>query len=226
MKRMIKHNQDGAVSGIGLSLIICVIILIATFCFAIWSFSSRQDYKNNTDQKIATAVTVAKQLEDTAKDKVFAEQEKSPLKTYNGPEAYGSIVLQYPKTWSGLVYDSSTSDALVNGYFYPGVVPSISDQTSTFALRMQVLSQPYSEVLKNLQGLQDDTEHPVTISPYALPKVPGTVGVQLNGNLPNEKNGVMVVLPLRNQTLQLWTEGSQFTNDFNTYILPNFSFSP
>jgi hypothetical protein len=36
----------------------------------------------------------------------------------------------------------------------------------------------------------------------------------------------MVVLPLRSQTLQIETAGSQFLGDFNNNILPNFSFSP
>jgi hypothetical protein len=33
-------------------------------------------------------------------------------------------------------------------------------------------------------------------------------------------------LPLRSQTVKIWTEGSQYGGDFNKYILPNFSFSP
>jgi hypothetical protein len=36
----------------------------------------------------------------------------------------------------------------------------------------------------------------------------------------------MVVLPLRSQTVQIWTEGTQYVDDFNKLILPNFSFSP
>ena len=214
-------------SGVGISLILAVILLIAAICFGAWAFTSRQDYKNNTDQKIATAVTVAKQEESSAKDKEFVEKEKNPVRTYSGPQAYGSLIVHYPKTWSGIVDDTGkNSGALVNGYFYPNIVPSISDPNSSFALRIQVLNQSYAEVAKNYTELQQDKNKPVTITPYALPKLPKVVGMQLSGNLPNQKTGVMVVLPLRFETLLIWTEGSQFTGDFTNTILPQFSFSP
>jgi hypothetical protein len=49
--------------------------------------------------------------------------------------------------------------------------------------------------------------------------------VRVKGEVRNETVD-MVVLPLRDKTLQLWTEGTQFENDFNNNILANFSFSP
>jgi hypothetical protein len=36
----------------------------------------------------------------------------------------------------------------------------------------------------------------------------------------------MVILPLRNTTLKLWTESEQYKGDFNDLILANASFSP
>jgi hypothetical protein len=222
---MIKHNQDGQVSAVAVMLVFAVLLLIVMIGFGGWAFSSRQDYKNNTDQKITAAVTVAKQQESSAKDVAFAEAEKNPLRTYNGPEAYGSIVAQYPKTWSGYVDDTGNdSGALVDGYFYPGIVPSLTNTSSVFALRIQVTSQSYSDSLTAFTSLQQTGK--LTISAYALPKLPKTVGVKVVGLLPNSKSGEMVVLPLRDKTLELWTEGSQFTPDFENNILPNFSFSP
>lgn len=231
---MIKHNQDGAVSGQAISLVMAIILLIGAVGFGFWAFSGRQDYKDHTDAKITAAVTVAKQQESIAKDKQFAEAAKNPLKTYTGPQAYGSIVLQYPKTWSGYVASASTGNsgnALVDGYFDPGVVPSIGDPASVFSLRIQVIGQSYSQTLNSINGGQQSS-NPPTVNAYALPKVPNTVGVKVTGALPsstnssNPKTGVMVILPLRSQTLELWTEGNQFIGDFNNYILPNFTFSP
>lgn len=229
---MIKHNQDGVVSGLAVSLILAMLLLVGAIAFGVWAYGSRQDYKDNTDAKVSAAVTIAKQQESTAKDAAFAQAEKNPLKTYNGPEAYGSVVLNYPKTWSGYVAvasdnSSGSNGALVDGYFNPGVVPSVSDQSSVFALRIQVVGQSYADIVKNLG--QSSSQNPPTITPYALPKVPKTVGVEVNGTLPNQggkTTGTMVILPLRSQTLEIWTEGNQFLGDFNTYILPNFSFSP
>jgi len=227
---MIKHNQDGAVNGVVVSLVLCILLLVGALAFAGWAYSSRQDYKQHTDAKVSVAVDKAKQAESAAKDAAFVEAEKNPLRTYNGPEAYGSLVLQYPKTWSGYVDDSGSSNsAMVDGYFYPGVVPSLTNQSSVFALRVQVLNQAYASVVKNLSS--SGQQNPPTITAYSLPKLPKVVGVKITGTIGNQgsstpKQGIMVVLPLRSQTVQIWTEGNQFINDFNNSILPNFSFSP
>ena len=223
-----KHNQDGAANGLAISLILAVLLLIGALSFGVWAYMGRQDYKDNTDAKIAAAVKIAKQQESSLKDKQFQEAEKNPLKTYNGPEAYGSIAITYPKTWSAYVDDSangSGNGALLDGYFYPGAVPSVTKQGGTFALRFQVLGQSYSQTLQTFNSLQQ-SDNPPQVVPYALPKVPKIVGIKVSGTLPNEKTGTMVVLPLRSQTLEIWTDGNQFASDFNNIILPNFIFSP
>jgi hypothetical protein len=38
--------------------------------------------------------------------------------------------------------------------------------------------------------------------------------------------GTMVLLPMRDKTLEIWTEAPAYLADFNTYILPNITFSP
>lgn len=221
---MIKHNQDGAVSGVVVSLIFTILLLIGAIAFGGWAYTERQDYKDNVEQKIAVAEQQAIKEEGIAKDKVFAERYKYPYDTYNGPEATGSLVIIYPKTWSGYVDDSGRGSALLDGFFKPGVVPSISDQNSVFALRTQVVSQSYSDFMQQVSSQQKAGKLKVTA--YALPKVPKTVGVYATGEFDNKKSISMVVLPLRSQTLKIWTEGTTYLNDFNKIILPNFSFSP
>ena len=40
-----------------------------------------------------------------------------------------------------------------------------------------------------------------------MAKVPSVVGVEITGQIQEQKTGVLVVLPLRNQVLEVWTEG-------------------
>ena len=228
---MRKLNQIGAVSGLGLSLVITVVLLVTAIGFGGWAFMSRQDYKTNTDAKIDKAVEIAKQQESSKKEAEFVQREKQPLKTYDGPDAYGGMSLQFPKTWSGYVNESGNGLAKVDGYFYPGTVPAVNDPNSVFALRVQVVGQSYDQVVKKIDALQksaDKKGEPLTVDPYSLPQVPDVVGIKLSGALPDskDKQGTMVILPLRSQTLQLWTESSDFEADFLNNILPNFSFSP
>jgi type II secretory pathway pseudopilin PulG len=215
-------SERGSVAVIA-ALVIAVVLLIGVGVFAMSTYQKEQDYKNNVDQKVAAAQAVAKQQESAAKDKEFAEVSKNPLKTYRGPEDYGSIVLKYPKTWSGYVVNQSDSPYL-DGYFEPGVVPDSQNQSSVFALRIQVTSDSYSSVLSNFESqVQDGT---VKIVPYHLPKVPKVVGSKITGQIEDQKTGTLILLPLRANALQIWTESGAYLNDFNKYIIPNLTFSP
>ncbi|HSW85082.1 MAG TPA: hypothetical protein VLF79_00510 [Candidatus Saccharimonadales bacterium] len=220
-----KHNQKGAISGLAVSLVFTIVLLIGALAFGVWAFSGRQDYKDNVDFKISRAVSQAKQAQNAADQSLFNEEAKQPLTSYQGPEAFGSIQVKYPKNWSAYVNASGGNNAQLDGYFAPGAVPSVTDQNSIFALRAQVISQAYASVLQNFSGQQKSGK--LTISAYALPKLPKVVGVKVNGQL-NGQGPVttMVVLPLRSQTLEISTQGTTYLNDFNNNILPNFTFSP
>lgn len=230
IESMVKHNQDGSSSVIVITLL--SLFLLAALGFGGWAFSSRQDFKNNTDAKIAIAVSAAIQKEDVIKDAQAAQAAKNPLLTYTGPEAYGSIVLQYPRTWSGYVNTAGSNNTAVDGYFNPGVIPSIGagvtgGQPSEFAFRMQVLNQSYSQTLQSLAESQQST---LTTVAYSLPMLPKVVGVEVTGvqtvDTNNTTQVTMVILPVRTETIELWTEGPAYLSDFNNIILPNFSFSP
>src|SRR5579884_4242072 len=127
---MANHNQNGGINGWLIALLFTVLVLIGVVIFAAWAYSGRQTYKNNVDGLINNAVASAKQKESALKDQQFAEASKNPLRTYNGPQAYGSLVISYPKTWSAYVDDTGQGSALVDGYFAPSVVPAINNQAS------------------------------------------------------------------------------------------------
>lgn len=215
-------NERGSVAGIVL-VVLLSLFLVAALGFGVWAYMGRQDYKKNVDAKIKVAVaknTKEVQLKDAAE---FAEVSKQPLKPYTGPEAFGSVQINYPKTWSAYVVTAAGGQPL-DAYFNPDFVPSASDPKSVFALRVQIVSSTYSQTLTQFQGLQKQGK--VTVAPFALPKTPNQVGVRIDGQLTPTKQGSMVVLPVRDKTLKLWIESNQFISDFNTIILPNASFSP
>jgi hypothetical protein len=220
---MLNHNQKG---GLGVMLLIALLVVLfgGALAFGIWANSGREDYKNNVDAKVAVAVTAAKQQQNIADNAQFAQEEKDPLRAYDGPEAYGSLVVNYPKTWSAYVDDTGNGNALVDGYFAPGTVPALGGQGSIFSLRVQVLSQAYSQAIQGFASQEQDGK--LTAQVYALPKVPKVVGLEVTGILPDNNTGTMVVLPLRSETIEIWTDGTAYLSDFNNSILPNFSFSP
>jgi hypothetical protein len=222
MKRL---NQKAEINILLIPLILVTLLLFGAVGFGVWAYSSRQDYKYHTDQKVDAAVTEAKQDEATAKDKEFVQKEKYPLRTYKSPEATGSVTVKYPKTWSAYVDDTGNgSIPTLNGYFYPKVVPSIDDQTKTYALRIQLQAQSYNTVLQ--QFLSQVKQGTAKVSPYKPENVSGVIGSRVDGQITPTKKGSMIVLPLRSQTLEIWTESSQFEKDFDNIILHYFKFSP
>jgi hypothetical protein len=218
---MVKHNQDGAVNSI-LVISSLGVLLIVVLIFGIWAFSGRQHYKNNAQSLINTAVASAKVQQSSLDNAQYNQDQLKTLTTYNGPEDFGSVVVQYPKSWSGYIDTSGENSNAFAAYFNPGTVPTISSQTSVIALTVQVLSQPYSQVVQSFQQ-----QAGVTSNAYALPKVPKVVGLEVSGPVgQNQTDETMVVLPLRTNTLEISTDGTQYLDAFNSAILPNLSFSP
>lgn len=217
---MTKTDEQGSLL---VPFILALLLFFAAAGFGVWAYMSRQDYKNNTGQKVAAAVAVAKRETSSAKDNEFVAKEKLPLKTYNGPAAYGSLSLQYPKTWSAYVIEGMTSSQAVDGYFHPGFVPDITG-TTAFALRIQVTADSYDQELAQYDVLTKNGQ--VKASPYQLPRVATVSGVRIDGAISNNKTGSIVLLPLRDKTLKIWTESNSFVDDFNNNILPNLTFSP
>jgi hypothetical protein len=223
---MIKHNQDGAISGLGISLVLAIILLVVLAVFGGWAFSSREDYKNNVDAKIHVAVTAAQNTAAVTEKAQLAQDEKQPYYSYQGPAQYGSIAFQYPRTWSGFV-DTTGTSLLVNGYFMPPILSSVVDQTANFALRVEVIAAPYSQVMPGVVGVPGG-KNPITSTAFALKNVPSVVGVVASGPLSVSpgSTATMVILPDRTNTIEIWTDGTAYLSDFNNIILPSFSFSP
>jgi hypothetical protein len=221
-----RWSQRGEINVLLIPVILLVLLLTTAVSFGYWAFMGREDYKNNTEQKIAAAVEVAKRDEGIAKDRAFAEQEKSPLATYTGPSAFGSISVAYPKTWSVYINSLSSGTQPLDAYFNPRVVQSVTDQSVAHALRIQVLPQSYSTIVTSIEAQVKSKQ--VKAAAYAFPKVPSVVGIRADGlvNPGKKTSGSMIVMPLRDKTIKIWTENTQYQGDFDNIILPNLSFVP
>jgi hypothetical protein len=216
-------NQRGHLNGLLIPLILSVLLFVGAASFGLWAYSSRQDYKNNADKKIEAAVVVAEENNSTKKDNEFAEKEKLPLRTYSGPAAFGSLVLQYPKTWSAYVSERANNATPIDAYFHPGFVPAPDGNNTTYALRTQVVNTSYSEALKAYDSNVKTGK--IKATPYNPAKNPSVTGTRLDGEITTGKQGAMIIVPLRDKTLKIWTESNDYINDFNTNILPNYSFA-
>ncbi len=220
MKRL---NNSGKVDVWLIGFILTTLLFIGASSFAVWAYMGRQDYKDNVDQKISVAVKEANEELEAKKEAEFIEREKKPLRTYNGPAAYGSLTVKYPKTWSVYADETGSGGTAVSGYMQPKFVPGIKSGNN-YALRFEVVERDYaSEVKKLADGVKKGT---VRAKPYRSKSDPSSIGMRYEGEIAKDKQGVLILLPLRDKTIRLWTEANQFVGDYNTIILPNFSYIP
>jgi hypothetical protein len=207
-------------------VIVCVILgllLVSSLIFGFWAFSTGADYKNNSDKKSAVAVANAEKIQEEKLAAEFAEKEKSPYKTYQSSADFGAVKIVYPKTWGAYVDETAQSGSPINGYFHPGFVPKFTGDIP-LAIRVQVVSQPYTTVLKEFDnGVKTGV---LKASPITVEQVKGVTGMRYDGKVTPKYNGAMVVLPLRDKTLKIWTENPGNVADLNNIILKNLSFSP
>lgn len=226
---MNKNDQNGGAALI-VSVVLLVILLVAALSFGYWAYSGRQDYKNNVDAKISSAVKVAQKNQFDIDNASFVEREKSPYKTFKGPATYGSITFTYPKTWSGYIDESSSTDP-IKSLFYPDLVPAdtpINNVSPQYALRVDLLDQTYDQVLQDFQSnIQQGT---LKAAAYVPPKMKNVSGIQtgtkFDGAIEQGINGSAVVIKVRDKTLKIYTESPKFIKDFNNTILSSLTFVP
>lgn len=214
----LRNRQEGAINLLLASLIFTIVLLVSVAGFAAWAFTSRQDYKNNSDQKAAAAADVAKKNAEAAKDNEYLEKEKYPLKSFVGPDDLGKISLLYPKTWSGYISTQGN-----NAFIFDQDVVS-ANSNALHALKVTVDDTQYNDVISQYDGQVE--QGALTATAYSLPKLPSVVGVKFDGEVQTGQTGSLVVLPLRDKTIQIACQIPDRLKDFNKIILPNISFNP
>jgi len=210
-------------------IIVLVILLIAALVFGGWAFKGMRDYKNNSDQKSAAAVAAAnKKLTDQLQAQ-FAQEGKSPTKTFRGSATYGSVTFKYPKTWSAYV-DTTNSSEPINAYFNPVEVPGVQSGAA-YALRVELVNQDYSQVIQQLNSNINSGR--LTAKAYMPPKLKGVAnvspGIYFSGQVnvqDQSQKGYMLVIRVRDKTLQIYTESQEYQSDFNDIVLKSLSFAP
>lgn len=220
MKRI---NQSGLVDVWLIAFIVVMLLFLSSLGFGFWSYTQGQDYKVVEDQEISEAVEKANEELSAKKDLEFLEKEKLPLRVYNGPAQSGSLVINYPKTWSVYVDEKGNGNAPLSGAMQPNFVPGLTSGNN-LALRFEVINTPYATAVKSLEGSVKNGK--VKAIPYASPSDPANVGLRYDGEIISKKQGAMVMFPLRDKTVKIWSEATQYLPDFNDIILKNFSYKP
>jgi len=187
--------------------------------FGVWAYLGKNDAQTNLDGQISDAVQVAEAALSDALTLQFDEESKLPHRTVKLADELGGVTFEFPKNWGVYVIDKGSGSKPLDLWAHPNVVPDISGETS-FGLRMQIVDDAYSDELGDFDR---EIENGEVSSQTARSN--GALGVKLQGEVVRDKIGIMVMFPLRDKTLKLWTESSTYKADFET-ALEGLVFTP
>ena len=179
-----------------------------------WALVQYLDYRDNTDYKISQAVADAEKKTKMDMQKKFEEESKSPYSLFVGPDDYGRVSFEYPRTWSAYVESEVASGGSkpFNAFFYPDVVPPVS-QVQQFAVRMKIEDVDYDKTVNRYANqIRDGT---LVSTPVQVGSLNGT---RLDGFFSDDIRGAAVIFKVRDKTLTLRTDSNAFMSDFDTLI--------
>jgi len=211
-------NSFGYVNPVVIPLIMSVILVLV---LGFTTFKYYNDYtKQNTevDAIVAKAVGEAESAQAERLNAQHQEELKSPFETYTASSEANAIAVTYPRSWSSHVVAKSTGNKVLDGYFHPGTVPDTRGDDK-FALRMTLERADYAKVVDGYEKGVEKGElkaQAITINEVK--------GIRLTGILDRDTNGVMVILPVRDKVLKIWTEANVYAKDFNDIIVKNLNF--
>ncbi|MFZ1250707.1 MAG: hypothetical protein WAR37_04655 [Candidatus Microsaccharimonas sp.] len=196
-------------------LILTFVFILTTLSsagFAVYAYLQYKDQKDNVDSKISNAVALAvkEQADKDAAD--FLEKEKEPNRQFVGPDDYGRVSFDYPKTWSVFEAKDATQGSTYEAYFNPGTVPPISSEQQ-YALHMTIEDKDYDKVIDSYKALV--TKGDLVSSSV---KADDQNGTRLDGSFNKNIRGFAVIFKIRDKTVTIRSDAETFKGDFEALI--------
>lgn len=198
------------------SIIVIVILslfLIGVAFLAYWAYSNYVEQKTDVQGKVSMAVNDAVKDQADKDAAKFAEKEKEPYRTFVGPQDYGNVTFDYPKTWSVYVAnDVSQNGGMYQAYLNPVSVPPVS-AAQQYALRVTIQPVEYDSALNTYSSLVRAGQ--LKTAPIKINDIQGT---RLDGKFDANIRGSAVVFKIRDKTLTIRSDATVFEKDFNKLI--------
>lgn len=206
--------QRGAMNGQLIAIIGLLVAVVGVSALAGWLYIQYDEQKTDVDGRVAMAVAEARKEQAELEEEKFAEREKEPNREFAGPEDYGRLSFQYPKTWSVYIAeDTSTRANRFAAYFHPIIVPPIGSGSARFALRVNIDNVAYDRALDSYRRSIERGElrsSPITVN--------GHDGTRLEGTLSRDVRGTAVLFRVRDKTITIFSEADTFKDDFESII--------
>ncbi len=212
--RKVKRTDEvGAINAWVLTTILVSVVAAGAIAAAIWGILNYNEQKTDVDTKVQSAVASAQKTQADKDEANFNERDKQPNRQFVGPEDYGRLTFDYPKTWSVYIAkDVVNPGDTFQAYFNPVSVPAISD-SQQFSLRVTIASTDYDKTLASYTSLvQKGTLKSSTVT------IGGTTGTRLDGSFTKDIRGSAVIFKIRDKTVTIRSDADTFRPDFDALV--------
>jgi hypothetical protein len=203
-----KHRIDSWL----IATIILILALAGLIALSVWLYVNYNDQKTNVDSKVAVAVSAAVKNQSDLDQIKMTEREKEPNRQFVGPDDYGRVTFNYPKTWSVYVDKDASGGGSFEAYLNPVSVPPI-DKSQRFATRVVIEQKDYDKVIASYDKLVEKGDLKATSV-----TADGVNGTRLDGVFSEDVRGSAVIFKIRDKTLTIYTDAITFRPDFNKLI--------
>lgn len=179
---------------------------------AVWAYMNYMDQKDNVDSKVSVAVASAVKDQADKDAAAFLEKEKQPNRQFVGPDDYGRLSFDYPKTWSVYIAKDASEGGDYDAYFNPGTVPEV-DAKQQYSLHVTIQDQDYDKVVDSYKKLVSSGD--LKSSSVSLD---GQNGTRLDGSFTKDIRGSAVIVKIRDKTVTVRTDAETFRGDFEALI--------
>lgn len=165
----------------------------------------------NTQKAVAykagqSAGAETQKISDTAEAKAIAE---NPYRSYVAPSAFGEFTIKFPKIWSSSVAENLSSTNQVDLIATPEFIKLLQDKSVNYALRVSLINTTYATVRNGYdQQVKNKKAKASAI------KVSGIDGTRYEGQYSQNKNGIVVLVPVRDKTIVFTTENIKYQSEF------------
>ena len=205
--------QRGAANILLVTAAFMTITTLALGGTSIYFISEYNQAKTTVDQQKAEAAATARDEQKQADEADFVQRQKEPYRSYSAPLVFGALTIAYPRNWNLYAEERAEAGQQLNLFWNPDLVQSEDTYDGTYSLRTLLERTVYTAAIAKRQSAVEKgelTAEPITVS--------GINGTRYRGRVAENHTGILVILPIRDKTLSLWTESTDYANDFNTII--------
>ena len=198
-------------------LIVGVIFIVTTVGFGVafaWALMNYFDQKDNVDTKVSSAVTAAVKKQADADAATSEAEAKKPNRQFAGPEDFGALSFDYPKTWSTYVANDASSGGTYQAYLNPVSVPQVGSSSATqYALRVTIETKDYDTALGSFTALVKKGD-----LKSSTVKINGVDSTRLDGSFTKDIRGSAVIIKIRDKTVTIRSDAETFRADFDAVV--------